>query len=89
MLLREMIGTFHENYVKHKCRLCDKTHSLLVLKLFVPTRDFKFCTCYNACKTKYFEIITEITQLDILKTIKFPPGFVCSIISSVSASSIL
>jgi hypothetical protein len=89
MLPKEMIGTCHENCMKHKIRLCDKTHSLLMLQQFVPMQDVKFCTCYNACKTEHFEAILSLTLHHIMKTMYFPPGFVCLIISRLRISSIL
>jgi hypothetical protein len=89
MLLKEMIGTCHENYVKHKRRLCDKTHSLLMLLQFVLMQDFKLCTCYNAGKTEHSETITPLKLHHLMKTTYFPPGFVCLIISTLNVSSIL
>lgn len=75
--------------MKHKRRLCDKTHSLLTLLQFVPMQDFKFCTCYNVCKSEYFETISSLTLHHVMKSIYFPPGFLCLIISTLNASSIL
>jgi len=89
MLLKQMIVTCHENYMKHKSRLCDKTHSLLMLQQFVPLRDFKFCTYYNAGKTEHFETISSLTLHHIKKIVYFSQGFLCLIISRLSVSSIL